>query len=390
MHPVTLDGTEAAVHALARALRPLLDGSGGSAVLPLAPGESPLDMRRDLPVEPGTGLIVRTSGSTGAAKGVLLSAAALRASATATHARLGGAGTWLLAMPAHHIAGVQVVIRSLLAGTPLAVLPAGGFRGRRFVEAASDVLAADGPRYTALVPTQLTRLLTEGGDALAAARSFDAVLVGGAATSPTTLAQAKDAGIEVVTTYGMSETAGGCVYDGVPLDGVRVRLEDDVVHLSGPTLAHGYRLDPDNPAFTDGWFHTSDLGRVVDGKLEILGRTDDLINTGGKKVAPTAVERVLTAQAGVAEACVVGLPDPEWGQRVAAAIVANGDVDTASLIAAVRAQLGAHAAPKQVHVIAEIPLRGPGKVDRAAVAQLLASAATSRTRGNNSSANTPP
>ncbi|SER74727.1 o-succinylbenzoate--CoA ligase [Actinokineospora terrae] len=369
MHPVTLDGTEAAVRALTRALRPLLDGAGGPAVLPLAPGETPI--RPDLPVEAGTALIVHTSGSTGAAKGVILSAAALRASATATHTRLGGAGTWLLAMPAHHIAGVQVVVRSLLAGTPLAVLPGGGFRGRQFVEAASDVLAADGPRYTALVPTQLTRLLAEGGDALAAARSFDAVLVGGAATSPLTLSRASDAGIKVVTTYGMTETAGGCVYDGVPLDGVRVRLEDDVIHLTGPTLAHGYRLDPDNPAFADGWFHTSDLGRLVDGRLEVLGRTDDVINTGGKKVAPTAVERVLTAQAGVVEACVVGLPDPEWGQLVATAIVAEGDVDLGTLREAVRNALGAHAVPKQVHVIAELPLRGPGKVDRAAVAQLL-------------------
>ncbi|MBM7770458.1 O-succinylbenzoic acid--CoA ligase [Actinokineospora baliensis] len=305
---------------------------------------------------------------------MLLSAAALRASATATHARLGGPGTWLLTMPAHHIAGVQVVVRSLLVGTALAVLPAGGFQGRRFVEAASDVLMAEGPRYTALVPTQLTRLLAEGGDALAAVRSFDAVLVGGAATSPSTLRQAREAGINAVTTYGMSETAGGCVYDGSPLDGTRVRLVDDVIHLSGPSLAHGYRLDPDNPAFTDGWFHTSDLGRLVDGRLQVLGRTDDLINTGGKKVAPTAVERVLTAQPGVVEACVVGLPDPEWGERVAAAIVSSGGVDTEELTSAVKRELGPHAAPKQIHIVPELPLRGPGKVDRAAVARLLSAA----------------
>ncbi|GAA3003418.1 o-succinylbenzoate--CoA ligase [Actinokineospora diospyrosa] len=374
VHPVELDGSAAAVHALARALRPHLDGHPGQVVVPLGPGEALDAMRPDLPREADTALIVRTSGSTGSAKGVLLSAAALRASATATHARLGGPGTWLLAMPAHHIAGVQVVVRSLLAGTALAVLPAGGFQGRRFVEAASDVLMAEGPRYTALVPTQLTRLLAEGGDALAAARSFDAVLVGGAATNPSTLRQAREAGINAVTTYGMSETAGGCVYDGSPLDGVRVRLVDDVIHLSGPALSHGYRLDPDNPAFADGWFRTSDLGRLVDGRLHVLGRTDDLINTGGKKVAPSAVERVLTAQVNVLEACVVGLPDPEWGEQVAAAIVSSAEVDATALRAAVRQELGPHAVPKQIHVVPDLPLRGPGKVDRAAVVQLLSPA----------------
>ncbi|PWW64210.1 o-succinylbenzoate--CoA ligase [Actinokineospora spheciospongiae] len=351
-------------------LRAALDGTG-PAVLPLAAGESAAAMRPDLPVEPGTALIVRTSGSTGAPKGVLLPAAALRASAGATHARLGGPGTWLLAMPAHHIAGVQVVVRSLLAATPLSVLPPGSFRGRVFVESAADVLAADGPRYTALVPTQLTRLLTEGGAALAALRAFDGVLVGGAATPPALLDRARAEGVRVRTTYGMSETSGGCVYDGVPLDGVRVRTADGLVQLAGPTLASGYRLDPGNPAFAGGWFRTNDLGAFDGRVLTVLGRADDVINTGGEKVPPAAVERVLTGCPGVLEACVVGLPDPEWGQSVAAAVVASGTVDVRGLVAAVRAELGPVAAPKRVRVVAGLPLRGPGKVDRAAVAALL-------------------
>ncbi len=364
-----VDGSS--VPALITALRPHLSGEQAPTVVPLGPGDGIADLRPDLPVEPDTALIVRTSGSTGAAKGVLLSAAALRASGEATHRRLGGPGTWLLAMPAHHIAGVQVVVRSLLAGTPLTVMPRSGFRGRVFVEAASDVLSADGPRYTALVPTQLGRLLTEGGDALAALRSFDAVLIGGAATNPTMLTRVLEAGVRAVTTYGMSETAGGCVYNGTPLDGVKVRLVDNVIHLSGPTLSHGYRLNPKTDAFHNGWFHTSDLGTLTNGTLKILGRTDDVINTGGEKVTPTTVEQALTTHPAVLEACVVGIPDPEWGQQVAAAIVTNGPVDLTELKAAVRQALGPHATPKQIKIVPHLPLRGPGKIDRTTIINLL-------------------
>ncbi|MGX7824183.1 AMP-binding protein [Actinokineospora sp. 24-640] len=393
---------------------------------------------------PGTALVVRTSGSTGTPRAVLLSASCLVASAAATHARLGGPGRWLLALPTTHIAGLQVLVRSALAGTTPGVLT-GPFRSRSFVEAASDVLASSGPRYTALVPTQLTRLLAWGGSGLAALRSFDAVLVGGAALASPVLSAARAAGVAVVTTYGMTETAGGCVYDGVPLDGVRVELADGavqggaaqdrtdqggaaqdrtdqggagqdravqdradqngagqeragrdgviqggagrdgviqggagrhgviqggagrhgVIRLGGPTVAIGYL---GSPPF-DGWFETSDLGAVADGRLRVLGRADDVINTGGVKVAPAAVEEVLLAQPGVQEACVVGVADPEWGLRVAVAVV--GVVDDAAL-AAVRAALGPAAVPRRVAVVGALPERGPGKVDRAAVAALFA------------------
>ncbi|SDD43898.1 o-succinylbenzoate--CoA ligase [Actinokineospora iranica] len=381
MRLIPIDGTPAAVRVLRRALGDALAGSGAT-VLPVGPGQSGDFARPDVAVEQGAALVVRTSGSTGTPKGVLLSAAALRASAEATHRRLGGPGTWLLALPAQHIAGAQVVVRSIMAGTDLSVMAAGGFRGRAFAEAASDVLGAMGPRYTSLVPTQLTRLLDEGGDALAALRAFDAVLVGGAATSAATLARAREAGVRVVTTYGMSETAGGCVYDGAPLDGVRVRIVDGLVHLGGPTLALGYRLDPTATAsaFVDGWFRTSDLGRLHSGTLEILGRADDVINTGGVKIAAAAVERVLTGQPGIADACVVGLPDPEWGQRVAAVVSPSRrphrtnehQVDETAALAAVRAELGPAATPRVLRVVAALPLCGPGKIDRAAVAKLLA------------------
>ncbi|MBC6446463.1 o-succinylbenzoate--CoA ligase [Actinokineospora xionganensis] len=357
-----------------KALRAALDGSG-PAVLPVAMGQSGEDMAPGEPLEPDTALVVRTSGSTGKPKGVLLSAKALRASADATHTRLGGPGTWLLAMPAHHIAGVQVLVRSIVAGTEPVVMPRTAFRPKVFTESASDALGSLGPVYTALVPTQLTRIVEDGGDALAALRAFDAVLVGGAAVSARTLERALDAGVRVRTTYGMSETAGGCVYDGVPLDGVDVRIDDGVIELSGPMLANGYRLDPKatKESFVDEWFRTSDAGGFRDGVLRVFGRVDDLINTGGVKVAPAAVENVLTAQRNVAEACVVGVPDAQWGQRVAAALVLTGAVDEGELRSVVRAELSAPAAPKDFIVLAALPLIGPGKPDRRALVEMFCS-----------------
>ncbi|OLF15790.1 o-succinylbenzoate--CoA ligase [Actinophytocola xanthii] len=375
MREIVLDGPDG-VGELTLALRAALDGSG-PAVLPVSAadprrGELVARMAPELPVEPGTALVVATSGSTGTAKGVLLSAAALTASATATHARLGGPGRWLLALPAHHVAGVQVLVRSLLAGRPPVVLG----RGEPFADAAAELLAGPGPHYTALVPTQLTRMLA----APEVLRRFDAVLLGGAAAPAALLARARAAGVPVVTTYGMSETAGGCVYDGRPLDGVLVRTgAGGVVELSGPTLASGYRLDPKatEAAFAGGWFRTDDLGTVhEDGSLEVHGRADSVINTGGVKVVPSVVESVLAAQPGVAEACVVDLPDEEWGQLVAAVVVPadpGAPPGAAGLRDAVRQALGGPSVPKLVRFAPALPLRGPGKVDRSGVrAELLA------------------
>jgi O-succinylbenzoic acid--CoA ligase len=216
---------------------------------------------------------------------------------------------------------------------------------------------------------------------LAALRSYAAVLVGGAALDAATRERALAAGVRVVTTYGMSETAGGCVYDGVPLDGVTVELDEDGrILLGGPTLASGY-LHPDGDggaggeAFADGRFRTGDLGRWRDGRLEVLGRADDVIVTGGEKVAPAAVERVLAAQPGVRAACVVGVPDAEWGQVVAAAVVLEGPRADAALQEAVRIALGRAAVPRLLVAVPELPLRGIGKPDRAAVARLVSAAA---------------
>jgi O-succinylbenzoic acid--CoA ligase len=361
---VYVDGS---VTALVEALGDVLDGRG-PAVLPLAADPAGPRPDRGLP-DPGNAVVIATSGSTGEPKLVVLSAAALRASAEATATRLGGAAHWLLALPAEHVAGVQVIVRALLAGAPPAVQDLrGGFRPADFAATAAT-LPPTGRRHTSLVPTQLGRLLDAGGPALDALRAFDAVLVGGAALDAALHARAKGAGVRVVTTYGMSETAGGCVYDGVPLDGVTVDLEPDGrIVLGGPTLAEGYL---DGPAF-GGAFRTGDLGRWRDGRLEVLGRADDVIVTGGENVAPAAVERVLGAQPGIRAACVVGVPDPEWGQAVVAAVVPGPDrVSDDALRTAVRAELGRAAVPRRLVDVDHIPLRGIGKPDRAAVERLV-------------------
>jgi O-succinylbenzoic acid--CoA ligase len=217
---------------------------------------------------------------------------------------------------------------------------------------------------------------------LAALAAFDAVVLGAAATSETLRAAATEAGVRIVAAYGMTGTASGCVYDGVPLDGVELRLAEveagaGRIELAGPVLATGYRGRPDLTAavFGDGWFRTGDSGRLDgDGRLQVLGRTDDLINTGGVKVAPALVERALLAQAGVGDACVLGLPDEHWGQAVVAAIVPSDPAqppDPEALRAAVRAEVGRAAVPKQVRYLDKLPLRGPGKIDKAALRDLL-------------------
>ena len=399
--PALTSGDDA-VYALIPALRAALNGSGPALRLrgknDRTPGPDAAEPDRsdlDEPVELGpedddpadpTAVAVTTSGSSGDPKTVLLSAGALLASAGATHDRLGGGGHWLLALPAQHVAGLQVLVRSLIAGTRPTVLDgSAGFTPEGFVAAVSAMPTGrvGAHRYTALVPTQLTRLLNApdaaGERALAALRGFDAVLVGGAATGPALRQQAVDAGVRLVTTYGMSETCGGCVYDEVPLDGVQVRLDDGRVSLGGPMLARGYLGDPASPAFVtdaDGrWFRTDDAGTWDGDRLHVLGRLDSMIITGGVKVAPGPVEAALLGLPGVAEAVVVGLPDPEWGQRVAAALVLRPGAVAPTLAQArarVAAEISGPAAPRQLTLLDALPLRGPGKPDRTAITTALA------------------
>jgi O-succinylbenzoic acid--CoA ligase len=306
-------------------------------------------------VAEGTAVVVGTSGSTGVPKGVELSAAALRHSARASLDRVGArAGErWLCCLPVTHVAGLAVLVRSLTGGTEPVLAE----------RADAETVAASGCAHVSLVPTQLQRLLREGGAPLA---GFSSVLLGGAAAPAGLLAAARDAAVPVVTTYGMTETCGGCVYDGVPLDGVRAEVRDDGrIWISGPVLFSGYRGGPRAPA--DGWFRTGDLGALdAAGRLTVRGRADGVINTGGHKVVPGEVAAALQTCPGVRDAAVVGQPDPEWGERVVAVVVPADPADPPApelLRRHVRERLPRYAIPSRVVMIDAVPMLPSGKHD---------------------------
>lgn len=345
--------------ALLRAARPHVlvtsahdaDPSGSSGV-----DRHPLD--RSAPTVAGTdALVVTTSGTTGTPKAVVHTHGALAAHAAAVHDRLGvdpDRDRWLACLPLAHLGGLGVVIRSVVTETPVDVWPA--FDAGAVATAPQRL----GSTLVSLVPTALDR--TDPG-------GFRWVVLGGAADLAERTAN-------VVHTYGLTETGGGIVYDGVPLTGTEVRVGDDgAVAVRGPTLARGIRrIDGTVEDRTDdgGWLSTGDLGRWATGRdgisrLEVLGRADDLIVTGGENVWPSAVEAVLATHPSVAEVAVAGRADPEWGQRVVAVVVASADGPPPTLAAVrdhVRGHLPASAAPRELLVVTDLPRTALGKVRR--------------------------
>ena len=387
LHAVVLPASAAGGRLLER-LAAALDGSG-PAILPLDADLPPERLARVLdafapaavetadglshrpdgiPVSEQTTVVIATSGSTGQPKGVELSASALTHSARASLARVGAAPgeRWLLCLPATHIAGIQVLVRSLVAGTAPVIA------GRLDAAVLEGFGAEDsGCAHVSIVPTQLRRLLGTTADGPATwAGNFRSVLLGGAAAPRGRLARGREAGITVVTTYGMSETCGGCVYDGFPLDGVSVETGDDGrIRIGGPVLFSGYRLRPDltAAALHGGRFATSDLGVIgANGQLTVRGRADDVINTGGEKVVAGEVASVLETCPGVREAVVIGRPDAEWGERVTAVIVPDNSAQppTLDLLSRhVRERLPRYAAPRELVLLDALPMLPSGKPD---------------------------
>lgn len=291
-------------------------------------------------------LIIETSGSTGRPKRVALSRDAMRASALATHERLGGPGLWELNLPPTYVAGVQVLYRSIVAGP----------------EATR--------RYISLVPTQLVRALRDEPERGRRLASYDAVLIGGGPLHPAVRERAEEVGIPIVQTYGMSETCGGCVYDGLPLTGVEIKIDDGQVLLRGPMLFDGYDGDPERTAsaLKDGWFHTDDRGSIdAAGRLHIEGRADDVVISGGVKIPARAVATALTGHDAVIAAEVVGVPDPEWGERVVAVVVARAPLSLETLRDLVEPRSWA---PRQLVLADALPALANGKPDRMAMKAL--------------------
>jgi O-succinylbenzoic acid--CoA ligase len=310
--------------------------------------------------------VVATSGSSGAPKQVALSREAVLASAAASASRLGGSGRWLLCLPSSYVAGLNVVVRSLVAGLRPEILG----------DAPLRPVAGDAGGFVSVVPTQLRRCLDDPGSARVLA-GFDTVLVGGGPVDASLRSGASEAGVRLVATYGMAETCGGCVYDGLPLDGVGVALAaDGRVRIAGPTLFDGYLDDPvaTDAARVDGWFLTSDAGRFdEDGRLQVLGRVDDMVVSGGVNVPAGAVAARLREHPLVLAAEVVGLSDAEWGNRVVAVVALAEPTGTFSLDEARDWVSQRHPrawAPRELRVVAELPMLGNGKVDRLAVREL--------------------
>jgi O-succinylbenzoic acid--CoA ligase len=289
----------------------------------------------DHPVEDGDALVIATSGTAGEPKGVVLTHEAIAASARAANTALAAteSDTWLACLPLAHIGGLSVILRALQAGTPFT-----------FDDDGSATLVS-------LVPTMLQRRDVS---------QFRRVLLGGAA-APSGLPT------NVVRTYGMTETGSGIAYDGRALDGVELRVDSaGQIHVRGPMLLRCYR-DGTDPKDADGWLPTGDAGEIVDGVLRVAGRIGDVINTGGEKVWPVAVERVLANAPGVAEIAIAGRADPEWGQRVVAFVVPADDNPPSldALRDIVKQALPAYCAPRELVLVESLPRTASGKVKRA-------------------------
>lgn len=360
----------AGVQLVASAVQRLLVDAGPSVEL-TPPGPPPPPSARDGSDHPA--LVVRTSGSTGTAHRVLLPLTAVLASADRGQEALGPPGRWLTAIPVTGIGGVLTVVRALRAGQrPVAWPGVGGsesFTAASFRTTAEPFLAAARtdslPAFVSLVPTQLRRILADpsAADLLA---GFTAVLVGGSALPTDLRAAAESASVRVVATYGATETAGGVVFDGLPLPDVLVTVESDsgAIVIGGPTVARGYLDDFDSPAFDAGGFRTGDRGQWRDGRLVVRGRFDDIIKVGGIKVSLTAVTEVLRADPRVRDAHVVARPSHEWGTvpHAYVVLVDPGAPDPRdALRAEVGRALGRRAQPPTMSLVPEIPVTAAGK-----------------------------
>jgi len=298
-------------------------------------------------------LLVATSGSTGTPKEIALTASALLASATASNKYLKASkgDSWSLLLPLTHIAGINVLMRAMQLGTePLDL--------RNHV---GEYPHAD---FTAIVPTQLFNALTQNSALLKHLQGAKAVLVGGASLSEELRAQGVAAGINIVETYGMSETSGGCIYDGVALEGVKFEITGDGrIKISGPVLAEVEK--------EDGWFVTQDLGKIVDGKLQVIGRSDDVIISGGENISLSAIEAAISKKYPDLLVAAFATADSKWGQALHLAVQSNDESIKSQLSEVLVNSIGNHVKPKSVILLDKLPQIGVGKIDRISLAKMV-------------------
>lgn len=363
---------------LSVALRRALDGGPALGFGMLA------DVPDRVPV--GTAVVIATSGSSGIPKRVALSAEALRTSAEATADRI-GSGRWLLALPTGYVAGLQVLVRSILAGTEPVAL-SGRFSPEAFAHATLSMLRhGDEALYTSLVPAQVATLLDAADDVAvrAALQAYRSILVGGQSLPEPLRERASDLGVRLVRTYGSTETSGGCVYDGVPLDTVSVRTVDGELRIAGPMLADGYLGDDEltSRVFVRDehgirWYRTGDLGLVENGIVRVHGRADNVIVSGGINISLDRVERIVRQVPGLHQAVVVGIDDERWGEA-SVIVAARGEVlrrsESDQLVHArdaVAEAIGKHARPARLILVDEIATLASGKPDREAIRRIAA------------------
>ena len=325
---------QAAKDSLVEQFKPsvLIDGTG--SIVTLANSE---------PTEEHDALVIATSGSTGNPKGVLHTHDSILALLNMSQARLqtDSSTHWLLCLPVSHVAGFSVLARSIVFGNPISILP-------KFDEGELKAAANDGATHVSLVPTTLNRIDPS---------VFDTILLGGAAAPP-------DLPANVITTYGMTETFGGIAYNALPLDGVEVRVRDEQIEVRSPSLFRTYR-GASTTDFIDGWYQTGDSGTFANGVLQVFGRSDDMIITGGENVWPNAVEKIISTISGIERVVVRGIDDAQWGQRVVAWIVASNAVAPSleNVRQHVKQHLPSFCAPSELRVVREIPTTSLGKVD---------------------------
>jgi O-succinylbenzoic acid--CoA ligase len=367
-----------AAHEVSRAISNSLNDKEVSAIVPFSKSEkvikryeNAISIKDECRID--SGLIVCTSGTTGNPKAVEISSEALINAATKTNEKFNEPADWILAINPAFIGGLMVLARAIISNQNwiYGLDESDKFNPDLFVAKALEVISKNRKVRTSLVNAQLSTLVSQGH--LDTLRKFDALLIGGGQISKSLYEELKNEGVNLIRTYGMTETCGGVVWDGFALNNVLIRIDhpsnDGVGQIaiksdSNATCYHGNSLEINklnDSTFNEGWVFTKDLGIVKNGELKVIGRNDDIVVSGGNNISLHAIENVIKDQIGIEDAVVFSIPDEKWGVVVAAVIV--GTCDISVIQNSIEHELGKAAVPRIIKNSQEIPLLPNGKVD---------------------------